>query len=49
MTDPPAPGPLLAEHMERWGQVRKRWRNAYAANEARYSDSLNFLKAMFEN
>lgn len=49
MTDPPATDSLLNEHMERWGQVRRRWKTAFAANEARYSDSLNLLKAMFEN
>ena len=49
MTDPPASESLLEEHMERWTQVRRRWKNANAQNEERYSDSLNFLKAMFEN
>ena len=49
MTDPPASESLLEEHMERWTQVRRRWKNANGQNEERYSDSLNFLKAMFEN
>jgi hypothetical protein len=49
MTDPPESESLLEQHMERWAQVRRHWKNAYAQNEQRYSDSLNFLKAMFEN
>lgn len=49
MNDPPPVNLLLNEHMERWTMVRKRWKEAYAVNEERYSDSLDLLKTMFQN
>lgn len=34
--------------MSRWQSVRKAWREAHAANEERYRDSMDVLKDMFE-
>jgi hypothetical protein len=42
------PPELLRDHMSRWQETRRRWRQAYARNEARYADSIAMLQNMFQ-
>ncbi|KAL5014763.1 hypothetical protein ScPMuIL_009033 [Solemya velum] len=39
---------LLFNHMERWKEVRQRWRDASHHNDMRHSQSLNLLKEMMD-
>jgi len=39
---------LLQNHLRRWKVVREQWREQSAVNEARFSDSMDLLKRMFE-
>lgn len=47
-TDAPPPNLLLSNHMVRWWGVKKSWKQASIENEARYSESMQILKDMFE-
>ena len=46
--DAPDINQLLTEHMVKWLQVRKNWRDAANSNEKRYADSMKILTEMFE-
>ena len=39
---------LLTEHMVKWIEVRKNWKNAANMNEKRFSQSMKILNEMFE-
>uniref|UniRef100_UPI00358E82C5 protein lin-37 homolog isoform X2 n=1 Tax=Myxine glutinosa TaxID=7769 RepID=UPI00358E82C5 len=39
---------LLTSHMEHWKKVRQKWREASQGNQARYVESTQMLKSMFE-
>ena len=39
---------LLTEHMVKWIEVRKSWKNAANMNEKRFSQSMKILNEMFE-
>ncbi|XP_077985388.1 protein lin-37 homolog [Glandiceps talaboti] len=44
----PQPDTLLHDHLKRWKNVRHKWKEASQANQARYSDSYNLLKNMYD-
>ncbi|XP_059154530.1 protein lin-37 homolog isoform X2 [Physella acuta] len=44
----PAPDHLLLEHLNRWKNVRERWRVASVMNEMQYISSMQLLKEMFD-
>jgi len=48
VSDSTPPAILLSNHMVRWWEVRKSWRQASQDNEKRYSKSLSILKEMFD-
>ena len=39
---------LLTEHMVKWLEVRRNWRNSANSNEKRYVESMKILNEMFE-
>lgn len=44
-----APAILLSNHMVRWCEVRKSWKQAALNNEKRYEKSLSILQQMFDD
>jgi len=48
ISDSTPPAVLLSNHMVRWWEVRKLWRQASIDNEKRYEKSLSALKDMFD-
>jgi len=49
ISDSTPPAILLSNHMVRWWEVRKSWRQASLNNEKRYEKSLKILKDMFKS
>jgi len=49
ISDSTPPAILLSNHMVRWWEVRKSWRQASLNNEKRYEKSLKILKEMFKS
>lgn len=45
----PPPEQLLLNHMLRWKDVRTRWRDAGFQNEARFADSMNLIREIYDN
>jgi len=48
ISDSTPPAILLSNHMVRWWEVRKSWRQSSLENEKRYEKSLKILKDMFD-
>ena len=42
------PQELISSHMKNWTEVRDAWKKSYADNEARYANSMNVLREIFE-
>jgi hypothetical protein len=48
ISDSTPPAILLSNHMVRWWEVRKAWRQASVDNEQRFNQSFKILKDMFD-
>ena len=46
-TDGPGASDLLSEHMARWKEVRRRWKDASHKNQRRYMSSIKIIRKLF--
>lgn len=44
----PSPAVLFQTHLDRWNQIRQRWREASLNNEQRYEDSFSILRQIHD-